>query len=118
MTTEKNTVLSSAGVVEPWAAAVIGIIGGVLCERTKALLLRLKLDDVVNAVGMHFLPGVWGTLACGFFANNRIRDIYSLPTCARSTPALLGTSVLVCRNAAPVSNAASVRNLHQGYQVP
>ena len=46
-----------------WWAVVIGAVGGVLCTLATWLLERLRLDDVVGAVPVHLVAGVWGTLA-------------------------------------------------------
>ena len=66
-----------------WAAAVTGCIGGVFYVQTSELMLKYKLDDVVNAVAIHLSPGVWGVIAIGFFARpDNIARAYSLPLCA------------------------------------
>ena len=44
-------------------AVVIGAVGGVLCSVVTLLLERVKLDDVVGAIPVHLVAGVWGTLA-------------------------------------------------------
>ena len=46
----------------PFAAA-IGAIGGVIVVVTVPLLDRLKIDDVVGAIPVHLVCGIWGTLA-------------------------------------------------------
>ena len=53
--------------IEPWAAIVIGLVGGVLVVLGAVLLDRLKIDDPVGAVPVHGLNGLWGTLAVGLF---------------------------------------------------
>ncbi len=44
-------------------AALIGVIGGVLVVVTVPLLDKLKIDDVVGAIPVHLVCGIWGTLA-------------------------------------------------------
>jgi Amt family ammonium transporter len=56
-------------VVEPWAAVVIGIIAGLVYYGCSKLLIKLRIDDVVDAVPVHFANGAWGLLAVGFFAD-------------------------------------------------
>ncbi len=46
-----------------WMAALIGAIGGVLVVIFVPLLDRLKTDDVVGAIPVHLVAGIWGTLA-------------------------------------------------------
>lgn len=56
--------------VEPWSAVVIGFVAGILYLVSSKLLVRLRLDDVVDAIPVHFTNGVWGTLATGLFAQS------------------------------------------------
>jgi len=56
--------------VAPWAAIVIGLIGGVIVVMGTLLLDRIRIDDPVGAVPVHGLNGVWGTLAVGLFATD------------------------------------------------
>lgn len=55
-----------ATMTPPWAL-LTGAVGGILCSLGSALMLRLRLDDVVGAVPVHGLAGAWGTLAAGLF---------------------------------------------------
>ncbi len=45
------------------AACAIGAVGGVLMVMATALLDRLHVDDVVGAIPVHLVAGIWGTLA-------------------------------------------------------
>ncbi|WP_138379001.1 ammonium transporter [Luteithermobacter gelatinilyticus] len=45
------------------AAILIGGAGGVLVVLAVPLLDRLKIDDVVGAIPVHLICGIWGTLA-------------------------------------------------------
>jgi Amt family ammonium transporter len=44
-------------------ALVIGAIGGVIVVFTVPMLDKMKIDDVVGAIPVHGLAGIWGTLA-------------------------------------------------------
>ncbi len=44
-------------------ASLIGAVGGVIVVFSVPLLDRLKIDDVVGAIPVHLLAGIWGTLA-------------------------------------------------------
>ncbi|MEQ8284040.1 ammonium transporter [Thalassospira sp.] len=48
------------------SAIIIGAIGGVLVVVAVPLLDKLKIDDVVGAVSVHLVAGIWGTLAVPF----------------------------------------------------
>ncbi|SNS95407.1 ammonium transporter [Tropicimonas sediminicola] len=45
------------------AATLIGAVGGVLIVFTVPLLDKFKIDDVVGAIPVHLVCGIWGTLA-------------------------------------------------------
>lgn len=58
--------------VAPWAAAVIGLIAGVLViEAVFFVEKKLKLDDPVGAIAVHGVNGLFGVLAVGIFANGK-----------------------------------------------
>ena len=48
-------------------SVIIGGIGGVLVVATVPLLDKLRIDDVVGAIPVHLVAGIWGTLAVGIF---------------------------------------------------
>jgi Amt family ammonium transporter len=48
------------------SAIIIGAIGGILVVVAVPLLDKLKIDDVVGAVSVHLVAGIWGTLAVPF----------------------------------------------------
>ena len=54
------------------SAAIIGLVSGFLvCFGVWLLDYKLKIDDPVGAVAVHFLNGMWGTIAVGLFANGK-----------------------------------------------
>lgn len=55
--------------VAPWAAVVIGLFAGVFVCLATFALERMKIDDPVGAVPVHFVNGTWGVIAVGLFAN-------------------------------------------------
>ncbi len=58
--------------VAPWAAALIGVIAGVLViEAVFFVERRLKIDDPVGAIAVHGVNGAFGALAVGIFADGR-----------------------------------------------
>ena len=48
---------------------IIGGIGGVLVVAAVPLLDKIKIDDVVGAIPVHLVAGIWGTLAVGIFGS-------------------------------------------------
>jgi ammonia channel protein AmtB len=87
-------ITGSCGVVEPWAAVITGFVAGLLYLSTSKLLVRLRIDDAVDAIPgtscdmfhslvlclcvnsivvlpqtVHMTNGIWGTLSVGLFAS-------------------------------------------------
>jgi Amt family ammonium transporter len=48
------------------SATLIGAIGGVLVVLAVPVLDKFKLDDVVGAIPVHLVAGIWGTIAVVF----------------------------------------------------
>ena len=44
-------------------ATLIGAIGGLIVVFSVPLLDKFKIDDVVGAIPVHLIAGIWGTLA-------------------------------------------------------
>ena len=71
------SITAGCGLIEPWAAALIGAIGGTVYLGTGALLVKLRIDDAVEAIPVHFGPGIWGVVSVGLFASpRRLIQIY------------------------------------------
>ena len=51
---------------------IIGAIGGGLVVFAVPLLDKLKVDDVVGAISVHLVAGIWGTLAVGIFGGGNL----------------------------------------------
>jgi len=62
-------ITASANSVVPMAAAVIGVVAGLLCILASNLLDRMQIDDVVYAFPVHGMAGMWGTLAVAIFGD-------------------------------------------------
>ncbi len=58
--------------VEPWAAMIIGAIGGILVVFAVVALDKLRIDDPVGAFPVHGINGIWGTLAIGIFGQKAL----------------------------------------------
>ncbi len=55
--------------VSPGEALIIGGIGGIVMLCGSRALERLKIDDVVGAVPVHLMAGIWGTMAVALFSD-------------------------------------------------
>lgn len=68
-------VTAGCHVMEPVFALLTGAVAGAMSVAAANLLERWRIDDVVGAVSVHVVGGVWGTLAAGLF---RTGDLFSL----------------------------------------
>jgi Amt family ammonium transporter len=62
-------VTANCHAVNETQAVIIGGIGGLVMLGASALLVRLRIDDAVDAIPVHLAAGIWGTLATGIFGN-------------------------------------------------
>ncbi|GAA4058886.1 ammonium transporter [Nonomuraea soli] len=59
----------ACGFVDPWAAAVIGLLAGAACCYAVGWKNKLGYDDSLDVVGVHLVGGVVGAVSLGFVAN-------------------------------------------------
>ncbi|KAL3786394.1 hypothetical protein HJC23_002951 [Cyclotella cryptica] len=71
-------ITAGCATVEPWAAFVIGILAGWIYLAASSLMLRLKIDDAVDAIPVHMFGGAWGVIATGLFTSpGRLEKAYN-----------------------------------------
>ncbi len=64
-------ITAGCDVVNPYGAAIIGAIAGVLCIFSVEFFDKIaKIDDPVGAVSVHCANGAWGTIATGLFSTS------------------------------------------------
>jgi len=61
------SITASCARIVSWEALLIGFVGALVFVGTSRLLLRLKIDDVVDAFAVHGACGLWGMVAAGLF---------------------------------------------------
>ena len=66
-------ITAGTSVVEPYAALLIGIVAGWVYIAASKLLIKLKIDDAVDAIPVHFFNGMWGVLAVGLFSKRDLQ---------------------------------------------
>ena len=69
------SVTAACATCEPESSMIMGIIGALVYISSSKLLLRMQIDDVVDAIGVHLFCGVWGTIAASLFST---KDNYAL----------------------------------------
>jgi Ammonium Transporter Family len=62
-------ITAGCGVIDYWAALIIGTLSGAVYIGADALLIYVKIDDAVAAIPVHLANGLWGILSVGLFAN-------------------------------------------------
>jgi len=60
------SITAGADSVEPWAAVLMGAVGGVIVVFSILFFDKIKIDDPVGAISVHGVCGIWGTLAVAF----------------------------------------------------
>ncbi len=58
-----------AGLIDSWAAFIIGAVAALLVEAAVVALDRKRIDDPIGATAIHGAAGAWGVVAVGLFAN-------------------------------------------------
>lgn len=53
------------------SAIIVGLIAGVLVDIAVVFIERMKIDDPVGAIAVHGVNGFFGTVAVGFFAEEK-----------------------------------------------
>uniref|UniRef100_A0A6U5E2K1 Ammonium transporter AmtB-like domain-containing protein n=1 Tax=Corethron hystrix TaxID=216773 RepID=A0A6U5E2K1_9STRA len=71
------SITAGCSVFEPWAAAVVGMVAGVIYLLVSHLLIKLRIDDAVDAIPVHLGGGLWGVVATGLFASpSHLSNLY------------------------------------------
>lgn len=78
---------------DPLVAIVIGAIGGILCSAAIPMFDSMKIDDVVGALSVHLVPGLWGVFAVALFTTGDYE--------AQLT-GMIATAVFVCLSSSVV----------------
>ena len=61
-------ITAGCATVAPWGAMVIGIVAGWVYYMWSKLLIKLKIDDAVDAIPVHLGGGSWGCIAVGLLS--------------------------------------------------
>ncbi|QPH55790.1 ammonium transporter [Pontivivens ytuae] len=61
-----------------FGALLTGAVGGVIVVFTVPMLDKFKIDDVVGAIPVHLIAGVWGTLAVAFYTGGWVPQIVGI----------------------------------------
>ena len=67
-------ITAGCATMSPMFAVITGLVAGLLVSVLPALLEKMRIDDVVDAVTVHGFCGAWGTLAAGIFYETKMFD--------------------------------------------
>ena len=70
------SITAGAYVLSPWSAILAGFVGSVVLWASSKLLLKLKIDDPLEAFPVHGACGAWGVIAVGLFADQELLGCY------------------------------------------
>ncbi|QUC16590.1 uncharacterized protein UV8b_00831 [Ustilaginoidea virens] len=65
----------AAGFVTPWAALVIGVVGGACCNMATKLKYLVGVDDALDIFAVHGIGGAVGNLLTGIFGASYIAGL-------------------------------------------
>ena len=70
-------ITGGCSLIEPWAALLVGAIAGIIYVLASNFLIRLKIDDAVDAIPVHLFNGIWGVISVGLFTSPpRMEAVY------------------------------------------
>lgn len=106
------SITAGCAAVLPAESLFIGAFGAFLALVANDLLLRVRIDDPVGAVGIHAVAAAWGLLAVGLFAHAGLEGGPTLPGLLHGGGwELLGIQVVGCCSIALWTTLASFPTL-------
>ena len=72
------TVTPAAGYVQPWAAAIIGLLASLVCYLAVQFRMRRDWDDALDVWGVHGVGGALGIVLTGVFASAAVNGVSGL----------------------------------------
>ncbi len=68
-------ITASCAFVETYAALIIGAVGALVYMGTAKLMLKVRIDDPLEAFPVHGAAGFWGLIAVGLFNRNDLQGL-------------------------------------------
>jgi len=88
------SITAGCSTLPEYGSVITGIIGGLVYLGGSKLMLKLKVDDPVDAIAVHGVCGAWGCIAVGIFAEKeRVLQAYTYP-CAGRGGTQFGTQII------------------------
>jgi len=108
----------AAGHVHPLAAIVIGGVASIVCYAAVRLKHRVRLDDSLDAFGVHGVGGIWGALATGVFCFQPVAGLFAGDGGAQLLKQVVGVGVTLAFAAGGTWLLAALLDRLQGLRVP
>jgi Amt family ammonium transporter len=76
------SITAGCATLHAWGAVIVALLAGPLYLASSLLLVKLRVDDVLDATAVHFFCGAWGVLCCGIFPSPRsVHFVYQVTSC-------------------------------------
>lgn len=62
---------AGCALMEPWAAIITGFVSAVVQYTASWFLIRMGIDDPLDASSVHGFCGIWGVLVVGLLAKKQ-----------------------------------------------
>jgi Amt family ammonium transporter len=72
------TITPAAGYVQPWAAAIIGVLAAFICYAAIQFRIKMGWDDALDVWGCHGVGGLLGVILTGVFAEASVNGVSGL----------------------------------------
>ncbi len=72
------TITPAAGYVQPWSAAIIGVLAAFICYGAIQLRAKWGWDDALDVWGCHGVGGLLGVILTGVFASASVNGVSGL----------------------------------------
>uniref|UniRef100_A0A7R9VS26 Ammonium transporter AmtB-like domain-containing protein n=1 Tax=Pseudictyota dubia TaxID=2749911 RepID=A0A7R9VS26_9STRA len=69
------TTSAVCSVIHTYESLLLGAVGALVALAGNKLVLRMQLDDVVGAAGVHAGAGIWGLISVGLFADGDLPGV-------------------------------------------
>jgi len=65
------SITAGCATLMPWAAVIMGVLGGVIYRQASRAMQRRRIDDPLDAFAVHGACGMWGLLGCALFTSKQ-----------------------------------------------
>merc|ERR1719233_239398 len=69
------SITAPCAVIEPELSIVIGFLGGIIYYGFSRLMIKLEIDDPLDAAAVHGACGFWGVISVGIFATDEYLNL-------------------------------------------